>query len=210
MFHFKNIKYKNILDIKELHIPKFKITCILGESGGGKTTLLRLFNKLISPDAGEILFDGQDLKHIKSVDLRRKVIMLPQTPAIFSGNIKDNLLIGLKFAEKPPVSDDKLLEVLSLVYLKKDLNEVVDKLSGGEKQRLALGRALLIDPEVFLLDEPSSALDEDTEHILIEKLADFSRKNSKTLIIVTHSKKLANTFGDYIVKINSGKVVKEV
>lgn len=210
MFDFKDVKYKNILHIKELQISKSNVTCIVGESGSGKTTLLKLLNKLISPDSGEIFFNNQPLKEINSIDLRRKVVMLPQTPAVFGGSIKDNLLIGLKFSEKPVVSDDKLLEVLSLVHLKKDLGESADKLSGGEKQRLALGRVILINPEVFLLDEPSSALDENTEQLLIEKLVDFSRKNSKTLIMVTHSKKVAATFADNIIEINAGKIVKGV
>lgn len=133
--------------------------------------------------------------------------MLPQSPAIFNGNIKDNLLVGLKFSEKPLISDRKLIETLQLINLKKDFNETPDALSGGEKQSLALGRVILMDPDVLLLDEPSSALDEDTEHIIIDSLVKYSRKNNKTLIMVTHSKKVANTFSDYIIEMKNGEII---
>lgn len=207
MFLLKNVKYMHILEINDLHIKESKVTCIVGESGSGKSTLLRLLNKLISCDSGEITFNGQPLDTIDSVELRRNVVMLPQHPVIFPGTVRDNLLIGLKFAEKPMVDDKKLRQILEMVHLSKELNDVSDKLSGGEKQRLALGRVLLLDPQVFLLDEPSSALDEETEHIMIEKLVAYAKEANKTLIMVTHSKKVAEAYSEYMVEIHQGKVV---
>lgn len=209
MFSLKKVKYKDILDIKNLHIKKHKVTCIVGESGSGKTTLLKLLNKLISYDHGEIFYENQSLNHINSISLRRDVVMLPQSPAIFTGSIKSNLLIGLKFSERPLVSDDKLSKILKLVKLNKELGEDVEKLSGGEKQRVALGRVMLMGPEVLLLDEPSSALDEDTEHMIIDALISYTKKNSKTLIMVTHSKKVANDFSDEIIEIKQGMVLNQ-
>lgn len=97
MFLLKNVRYKKILDIADLLIEDQKITCITGESGSGKSTLLRLLNKLISSDSGDIYFNGEQLSSIPSVSLRRKVLMLPQTPVIFPGSVRDNLLIGLLF-----------------------------------------------------------------------------------------------------------------
>ncbi|MDY6065198.1 MAG: ATP-binding cassette domain-containing protein [Finegoldia sp.] len=212
MFLLKDVKYKNILDIAYLEIKENKLTCIVGESGSGKSTLLRLLNKLISCDSGEIFYKGENLKDIDSVSLRRKVVMLSQFPSIFNGAVKDNLLIGLKFSEKDEVDDEKLREVLRLVNLNKELNDGVDNLSGGEKQRLALARVILMDPEVFLLDEPSSALDEETEEIIIEKLVAYTKGKRKILVMVTHSKKVADTYGENIIEIHQGKVLscKEV
>jgi putative ABC transport system ATP-binding protein len=204
MFTLIDVQYKDILDIKSLNIKKNKVTCIVGESGSGKTTLLKLLNKLISCDRGEIFYNGENIREINSVQLRREVVMLSQAPAIFKGSIKDNLLIGLQFAEKPLVTDERLNNVLKLVRLDKDLLEDADKLSGGEKQRLAIGRVLLLEPEVLLLDEPSSALDEDTEHILVEALVKFAKENQKTLIMVTHSKKVANQYSDDMIEIKKG------
>jgi putative ABC transport system ATP-binding protein len=181
-------------------------TCIVGESGSGKTTLLRLLNKMISCDSGEIYYNNKPLSEIDSVILRRSVIMLPQSPAIFKGTVRDNLLMGLNFSEKPAVNDEILKITLNTVKLNKDINDNADKLSGGEKQRLALGRILIMNPDVLLLDEPSSALDEDTENIIIEALVDFSRKNQKTLVMVTHSKSVAERFSDEIITIEKGKL----
>lgn len=207
MFQINNLKYKSILDITNIRIPKNQITCIIGESGSGKTTLIRLLNKLISPDEGTILYEGTHLSKIDSVELRRKVVMLPQAPAIYSGTVRDNLLIGLRFSEKPLASDPNLLNVLQMVNLQKSLDQSSDKLSGGEKQRLALARVLLMDPEVFLLDEPSSALDEETEETIIMKLVEHCKNYNKSLIMVTHSKKIANQFADFIIEIKNGKIV---
>jgi len=210
MFLFKNVSYKNILNIRELNIPSHKVTCIVGQSGSGKTTLLRLLNKIISYDEGEILYSDKSLKTIDSTKLRREVIMLPQIPVMFNGNVKENLLIGLKFSEKPLVPDEILYEILEFVQLDKELSESVEKLSGGEKQKLCLARALLLNPEVFLLDEPSSALDEDTEHLIISSLVEYTKKNNKTLIMVTHSKKIAKNFSDNIIEIKNGSLfIKE-
>lgn len=207
MFLLKNVKYKNILNIDKLKIEKNKITSIVGESGSGKTTLLRLLNKLSSYDSGEIYYDNELLDDIDSISLRRNVVMLSQSPAIFKGTVKDNLLIGLTFSEKPIVSDEKLYTIMKIVHLNKKLYDDAEKLSGGEKQRLALGRVILLNPDVFLLDEPSSALDEETEHLIINSLVTYCKENDKTLIMVTHSKKIAETFSDNIIQIKKGKVL---
>lgn len=206
MYEIIDVKYKKILDIKELTIPAKKVTSIVGKSGSGKTTLLRLLNKLISCDAGEILFKEKSLKEISSVDLRRKVVMLPQRPVIFAGSIRENLLKGLEFSEKELLEDDELKEILKLVHLDKSLDTEGDNLSGGEKQRVALGRVILMDPEVLLLDEPSSALDELTEDKIIEFVANYSRDNNKTLILVTHSKDISKKYSDVEIVIESGKI----
>lgn len=209
MFEIKDLKYKNILNIKYLAIPEHKVNCIVGQSGSGKTTLMRMLNKLISPDAGTILLKGKNLFNIDSVELRRKVVMLPQVPILFDGSIRENLQIGLRFAEKNEATEAIMLEVLKLVHLNKSLDENADKLSGGEKQRLSLGRIILLNPDVFLLDEPSSALDEDTEQLIIKAVVEYSKKNNKTVIMVTHSKKVASTFADNIIEIKSGQVMEE-
>lgn len=209
MFHLKKVRYKDILHIDELIIKPYKVTCIVGESGSGKTTLIKLLNKLISCDSGEIIYNEQSLSDINPINLRRNVVMLSQTPAIFDGNIKDNLLIGLKFSQKEPVSDNLLYKVLKIVKLNKELNQDAQKLSGGEKQRIALARVILMKPKVLLLDEPSSALDEDTENIIIEELVNYAKQNGETLIMVTHSKKVANQFADEIIMIKDGNIINQ-
>ena len=207
MFTLRGVKYKDILDIDELDIPEHRITCIVGESGSGKTTLLRLLNHLISCDEGEIWFQNIPLSQWDPVELRRKVMMLSQTPAIFDGTVRDNLLIGFKFCQRPPVENGCLLDALEIVRLHKDLLHDANSLSGGEKQRLALARVLLMEPQVFLLDEPSSALDEETTQFVMEQMTNHVNRLKKTMIMVTHSKAVVQAFAEHVVGIKKGKVV---
>jgi len=206
LFDLQEVKYLNILAIDNLHIPASQVTCIVGESGSGKTTLLRLLNKLISPDTGSISFQSVPLSDIPAVTLRRKVVMLSQTPVIFPGNIRENLLAGLRFSEKPVAPDTELQKTLQLVCLGKKLTDDAAKLSGGEKQRMALGRLLLLDPVVFLLDEPSSSLDEETEKLIIVALTSHTKATGKTLVMVTHTKKIAREYGNLIMEMRDGRV----
>lgn len=206
MFRLHNVTYKHILNISNLTILPNKVTCIVGTSGSGKTTLLKLLNKMITCDSGEIYYNDTNISNINSIELRRKVIMLPQLPVIYKGTVRDNLLISLKFVNKPMISDTVLSKTLSLVSLNKSLDELADKLSGGEKQRLALSRILLLNPDVFLLDEPSSSLDDLTEQIIIQQLVTYVRSNKKTLIMVTHSNNVAEKFADTIIHVDNGKI----
>ncbi|PLV58950.1 ATP-binding cassette domain-containing protein [Thermotoga sp. KOL6] len=205
MFLLENIEYRDILKIEKLFIPEKKVTVIVGESGSGKTTLLKMLNKLITPDKGRIFFKGIPLEEIDSIELRRKVVMIPQFPVIFPGNVKENLIIGLKFSEKPIPSDEELSKFLDFMKLRKSLTDDPEKFSGGEKQRLALARVLIMDPEVFLLDEPTSSLDEETGVEIISKVIDFAHQKGKTLVIVTHASELKQ-FADTIVEIKNGRV----
>ena len=207
MFTLRGVKYKDILDINELEFSEHKITCIVGESGSGKTTLLRLLNNLISCDEGEIRFQNTPLSQWDPVELRRKVMMLSQTPAIFEGTVRDNLLIGFKFSEKPPAEDGQLRDAMDIVRLNKELSLNADSLSGGEKQRLAMARVLLLQPQVFLLDEPSSALDDETTQIVLEQLVNYIKRLKKTMIMVTHSKAVVQAFAEQVIEINKGKVI---
>ena len=208
MFILEKVRYKNILEIEQLNIEEGTITCILGESGSGKTTLLRLLNHLVSCDQGSILYKGKNIKEIDAVTLRREVVMQPQSPLIFPGTIRDNLLIGLAFSKKDPVDDEKLQQQLQEVGVIKALNEDAGVLSGGEKQRLALIRIMLMDPPVILLDEPTSALDDNTGETVMDNLKNYVQAKKKTLVMVTHSRLFASTYGETIVTLNGGKVKK--
>lgn len=201
MYTLRGVKYKGILNIDHLEIPKERIICIIGESGSGKTTLLKLLNHLISPDEGQILFQNRPLPQWDPISLRRKVMMLSQSPVIFEGSIRDNLLIGFKFCEKPPVGDAKIQEAIKIVRLNKDMSLNASLLSGGEKQRLAMARVLLLEPNVFLLDEPSSALDEETAQSVMEQMVEEVKRLKKTMIMVTHSKALVQGFAEHIIEI---------
>ena len=207
MFELNNVKYNDILKVNNLEIEENKITCIVGKSGGGKTTFLKLLNNMISPTAGIIKFKGKDIMDYDPVELRRKVPMLPQNPVVFSKTIKANFDLALKYAELEKKSEKEYKEILKRVSLEKQkLDKNAEDLSGGEKQRVALARILLLEPNILLLDEPSSALDEKTEKLIIETVVDYIENKNGTLIMVTHSTKIAKEYGDEIVTINHGKI----
>jgi UDP-glucose/iron transport system ATP-binding protein len=207
MFALENVRYRDILSIPRLEIPSGEVTCIVGRSGSGKTTLLRLLNRMISPDEGTIRYKGDPITAIDPVQLRRQLVMLPQTPVMFDGTVRDNLLIGLEFSEREPAGDDVLRRVLEVMDLPKGLDDDAATLSGGEKQRVALGRVLVMRPDAALLDEPSSALDEGTERAVIGRLADAARERGVTLVVVTHSRPLANAIADTLIEIEAGQIV---
>ena len=207
MFELHSLKFKNILDISMLCINK-PITCIVGSSGSGKTTLLRMLNALNVPDSGKVIYNGNDISKMDTLKLRRQVVMLGQTPVIYSGSVEDNLQIGLYFSKRVPASISAMKESLTRVELDKSLNDGCGNLSGGEKQRLCLSRVMLMDAETYLLDEPSAALDKGTEQFIIENLSKFVLENNKQLIMVTHSEQIAEKFSNSIIRIENGKVVE--
>lgn len=209
MFELKNIHYKGILDIPAMTIDEGKITCLVGLSGGGKTTLLKMLNKMISPESGEIRFEGESLETLDSVLHRRRVLLLDQHPFLFGGTIKDNLIKPFQFHAKQAPTESSLKDVLRMVRLDKALDKNVSTLSGGEAQRLALARILLLDGDVYLLDEPSSALDDQTEADVINTLVDFVKTKQKTLVMVTHSRSIAKAYGERIFTVDQGHIKEE-
>ena len=207
MFKLDNVRYKDIVHVKRLDIAGEGVTCFVGKSGGGKTTILKLLNKLISPTEGSITYHGEALDTIDSVAHRKRVIMLRQKPYIFSGTIKENLLIATRL-HQVEVSEEAMKSALEAVQLQRDLDRNAKTLSGGEAQRLALARIMLLNPECILLDEPSSALDEATEKFIIETIVRHVREKKCALVMVTHAEAVAKRFGDYIFNVSEGHIAE--
>jgi putative ABC transport system ATP-binding protein len=200
MFRFEQVTYKDIISIREMTIPS-GLTALVGPSGSGKTTLLRLMNKMVTPSYGIIYYRGMDLSEIPSVEHRRKVMMLSQNPILFPGNIRDNLNVGFKFQKKEAPEDQRLLDMLMQVQLQKDLDGSVESLSGGEKQRLVLARVCLLEPEVYLLDEPSAALDDASEDAIVSMLSRYTKERGKSAVMITHARAIAEKYCDEIIEL---------
>ncbi|MED3787443.1 ATP-binding cassette domain-containing protein [Peribacillus frigoritolerans] len=205
IFRLENIKYKGILNIDDLEIPACMVTCLTGESGSGKTSLLRLLNRMDDPDSGSIYYQDQLLDEFNPIELRRKVTMLSQAPFILQGTIEENLQIGLELTEREKKDKEELVKALETVQLQKSLDEGAEYLSGGEKQRLALARLLLLNPDVYLLDEPTSALDEEAELTVMGRFLEEVKREKGTVIMITHSKQLADMCAEHRIVLKKAK-----
>ena len=171
---------------------------VSGPSGGGKTTLLRLINRLIRPSRGILSLEGRDYSDWPVPQLRRRLALLPQSPLLMPGSIRHNLLLPFSFkvaGSKVEPGDHELrdlLKRLGLDDLEPDRN--TDGLSVGQVQRISLGRLLLMAPKALLLDEPLAALDETSRHLALKELSRFSAQ-SGAVIMVSH---IAPPDGDFL------------
>ena len=178
---------ETVLDGLTLTLSGPALIALTGPSGGGKTTLLKVLLGLLTPTSGRVLLAGTDLSLYPSAERQRRVAYVPQENALFRASLRDNLTLG------ETLSDDEVWAVLRGVGLahtvrERGLGTVLAEggagLSGGQRQRLSVARALLRDPDVLLLDEPSSSLDADSERVLVEVLRDQARR--RLVIVVTH------------------------
>lgn len=163
---------------------------IRGPSGSGKSSLLRLLNRLQEPTSGEILVDEKPLAAHDVVHLRRKMGYVQQTPVVIEGSVRDNLHLPFAFkvaGGASPPTDETLRKMLDAYLLQDvDLSETARELSVGQKQRIALIRVLLVEPEILLCDEPTSALDPESKTIVERELERINRENGVSVVLVTH------------------------
>jgi putative ABC transport system ATP-binding protein len=170
------------------------LTAVVGPSGAGKTTLLRMLNRLDDPDHGLVRLDGQDVRELDVLALRRRVQLVGQVPVTFPGTVADNVAEGVRGAVDPGA----LLERVGLSAGL--LTREADRLSVGEAQRMCLARALALAPEVLALDEPTSALDPESRaevEALIRSLAD----DGLTVVMVTHDERHADELADHVLVV---------
>jgi UDP-glucose/iron transport system ATP-binding protein len=193
-----------------LDLPQRAIVGIVGPSGAGKTSLIRLLDRLDEPTAGGIAYLGQPLTSYAVRSLRRRVGFVFQAAAMFSGTVADNLrtaaeLGGPRSLEEAPALDAVLAAVgLSPEYAQREASQ----LSGGEQQRVSIGRALMTCPEVLLLDEPTSALDPETALQLLSTVAGLTEERDLSVIMVTHRLNEARQVTTHTVMLEAGSVVE--
>lgn len=188
-FELKNLGLSNsekvILDDINLTIEKGGHLTITGPSGSGKSSLLRILAGLVSYNKGSLLFQGRDLKDMDPVLYRRQVSYCFQQPVLFGQTVRDNMIFPFEI-RNISFDQEKVLSALSRLNLGHEfLDKPIKELSGGEKQRVALVRNLLFEPQVLLLDEVSSGLDEKTKKLVRTFLKELN-SNGVTLIEVTH------------------------
>jgi putative ABC transport system ATP-binding protein len=189
-----------------------RITVVIGPSGGGKSTLVRLLNRLEEPSSGQVLLNGRDTRHYDPLQLRRQVALVAQKPFVFSGTVLDNLQRPFSFQGRtlPTEDDPQLQELLSLCQISSDwLQRDARSLSLGQQQRLCLARSLATSPEVLLLDEPTSALDRPTVTGLSDSLREVCRKWRLAVLLVTHDLHLAKIIADQLAYLEDGRILEQ-
>ena len=200
------------IDDLSLTIPAGTFCVLVGPSGGGKTTALKLVNKLIPFDEGDIRIDGRSIKELPAVELRRGIGYVIQQAGLFP-----HMTIGENIATVPRLLGwskqrigERTAELLDLVGLEQgDAKRYPAQLSGGQRQRVGLARALAADPPILLMDEPFGALDPITRSRLQEEVRRLQREVVKTVIFVTHDIDEAITMGDRIAILREGGVLAQ-
>ena len=202
-----------IYDDISLTIPKGKITAFMGPSGIGKTTLLRLIGGHLKPDCGQILFDGHDvptLSRSQLYALRKRMSMLFQSGALFTGmNVFDNVAYPLREHARLPEEVLRTLVLMKLetVGLRGAANLMPSELSGGMARRAALARAIALDPELIMYDEPFVGQDPITMAVLVKLISQLNKTLNITSVIVSHDVPEVMSIADYVYLIANRKVV---
>ena len=203
-------KIIQVLKNINLEIKKGEVTAFVGASGAGKSTMLALILKFITPNNGEILIDDKNLKLLNTKDIRKNIALVQQQPFLFSGKIIDAIRMGRSFTKEEVIESAKksnahhFIQQLPEKYETK-ITERGSNFSGGQIQRIAIARAILGNPSILLLDEATSALDAESESEVQEGL-NRAMKN-RTVIIIAH--RLATTQkADKIVVFNNGEIVE--
>lgn len=192
-----------------LDLPRGAVTALVGPSGAGKTSLLRLLNRLDDPATGTIAFDGAPITAVPVTALRRRVGFVFQTATMFSGTVADNLAVARALGTGAAARAPDVAALLEAVGLPADYaSREASRLSGGEQQRASLARALMTDPEVLLLDEPTSALDPEVAEHLLGTVARLARDRGLTIVMVTHRLAEARDISTHVVMLERGRVVE--
>ncbi|MCK5295005.1 MAG: type I secretion system permease/ATPase [Arcobacteraceae bacterium] len=210
-FSYKEQKYEALNDIN-IKINQGEKVAILGKIGSGKSTLSKILMNLYTPTKGSVLIDQTNVSQIDPSDLRQSIGCVPQETFLFMGTIKDNITIGEQY-----VTDEEVIEVSKIAgvhdFIGKHeagydliVGERGEGLSGGEKQSIALARALISNPDILIMDEPTNSMDRQTETQFIKKINNVIK--NKTLIVITHKMALLELV-DRVIVIENGKIIAD-
>lgn len=218
MIDFKHVsvsyeKGTDALRDVNIHIDKGEFVFVVGQSGAGKSTFIKLLTKEIDPTKGTVTVDGEDLrkiKHRKVPMYRRKIGCIFQDFRLLPDrNVYENVAFAQRIIEAPKKDiKKKVPKVLALVGLAGYYKKSPDNLSGGEQQRVAIARALINRPEILLADEPTGNLDDKNSWEIMELLEDINKRGT-TVIVVTHNMQFVNTMKKRVIQLSHGLIIQD-
>lgn len=195
---------KKVLDIEDLKIKRGEITGIIGPNGSGKSTLLNIIAGLDDKYKGTVKYDGKLINR----DIRRQMTLVFQTAYLFRRSVYKNIAYPLKVrGVEEKLIEKKVLGLMKTLEIEDLKLKTGSKLSGGETQKVALARGLVFDPDLLLLDEPTSNIDPQYIEHMERAILKYKRENKGTVVIVTHNIEQAERLCDRIVKLERGKVI---
>jgi tungstate transport system ATP-binding protein len=202
----KSYGQAKILEEIDLTVEKGEIMALIGPTGSGKTTLLRLIDLLEQPDEGSVVFDGvlvSALPEKERQKARRRMAMVFQKPVMFKASVRENVSYGLKIRGKS--EEEKVRDALEAVGLLGYETRDANTLSGGEMQRIALARALILEPELLLLDEPTANLDPKSAASIDQIIQDLSGQKT-AVIMATHNMQQCKRLANRVTVLKGGRV----
>ncbi|MGL5348924.1 MAG: ABC transporter ATP-binding protein [Peptostreptococcaceae bacterium] len=216
VIQFENVKkYYNdnlVLDDFNLSISKGEFLTIIGSSGCGKTTVLKMINGLLQPDSGNIYVNGDNIAKINQIELRRKIGYVIQEIGLFPNmNVEKNIgyVPSLSKTKNKKEISQKAKELIGAVGLEEEmLIRYPSELSGGQRQRVGIARALAAKPEILLMDEPFGAVDEITRKLLQDAILKIHKSMNVTIVFITHDIKEALKLGTKVVVMDKGKILQ--
>lgn len=200
----KSLSGRTVLESVDLDVLEGEVTALVGPSGSGKSTLLRLLNRLMEPEAGTIEYRGRPIGDYQVLSLRREAVMVPQDGTVFPGSVADNVAYASRIHGWAPIGvEDAIMAAgLDRSFLMRD----AERLSGGERKRVALARALALEPRVLLLDEPTAGVDPRSSAVIEESVLRL-KEGGTTVVWVTHDVEQAKRVSDRVANLKAGKVV---
>src|SRR5471032_2367271 len=217
MIHFKQVSKhfagKAVVRDLTLEMAKGEFTVLIGTSGSGKSTTLKMINRLVEHDQGQITFAGEPIEKFRAQDLRRRMGYAIQSIGLFPHwTVEENIATVPQLLKWPKAKiRDRVTELMELLHLDpaQFRQRYPHQLSGGQQQRVGVARALASDPEVLLMDEPFGALDPVTRATLQQEVARIHQLTNRTIVLVTHDIDEALSLADRIVLLNEGRVIQQ-